>query len=133
MTTIINANTSAGLTQTADTSGIVKLQSNGVTTNALAWVNFAGASGTRNANYNVSSVTRSSTGQYRVAFTTAMTDANYVVCGAHTAIGGDVSCFMSGSASYAGGVNTTASCGVNTSVFGGNTDPTSVFVAVFGN
>ena len=79
MTTIINAVASTGLTQTADGSGIVKLQSNGVTTNALAWVNFAGSSGTRNANYNVSSVTRSATGVYAVAFTNALSDANYAV------------------------------------------------------
>jgi hypothetical protein len=78
MTTIINANTSAGLTQTADTSGIVKLQSNGVTTNALAWVNFNGT-GTvaiRSA-YNVSSITDNGTGDYTVNFTTALSDANY--------------------------------------------------------
>jgi len=43
MTTTINASTSSGLVNTADTSGIIKLQSNGVTTNALAWVNFATA------------------------------------------------------------------------------------------
>jgi len=77
MTTTINASTSSGLVNTADTSGIIKLQSNGVTTNALAWVNFAGASGTRNASYNVSSVTRTTTGQYVVNFATALTDANY--------------------------------------------------------
>ena len=32
MTTIINANNSTGLVSTADTSGIVKLQSNGTNT-----------------------------------------------------------------------------------------------------
>ena len=80
MTTIINANTSAGLTQTADTSGIVKLQSNGVTTNALAWVNFGYVSSaiTVRASYNVSSVTRSGTGLYTVNATNAFADTNYV-------------------------------------------------------
>jgi len=42
-----------------------------------AWVNFAGASGTRNGYFNVSSVTRNSTGNYTVNFTNAMPNANY--------------------------------------------------------
>jgi hypothetical protein len=77
MTVTINASTSTGLVQTADTSGIIKVQSNGVTTNALAWVNFAGASGTRNSSYNVSSVTRNAAGDYTLNFANAMSDANY--------------------------------------------------------
>jgi hypothetical protein len=44
---------------------------------AKAWVNFAGSTGTRNASFNVSSVTLNSTGNYTVAFTTALSDANY--------------------------------------------------------
>jgi hypothetical protein len=46
---------------------------------AQAWVNFAGASGTINKGYNVTSVTMNSTGNYTVNFTNAMADANYVV------------------------------------------------------
>jgi hypothetical protein len=42
-----------------------------------AWVQFAGATGTMNGNGNVSSVTRNSTGEYTIAFSTAMPDANY--------------------------------------------------------
>ena len=79
MTTIINASPTNGLVQTADGSGVLKVQSNGVTTNALAWVNFNGTNGTIRASYNVSSVTRASTGTYSVAFATATTDANYAV------------------------------------------------------
>jgi len=79
MTTTINASPTNGLVQTADGSGVLKVQSNGVTTNALAWVNFAGASGTRNASYNVSSVTRNGTGDYTVNFASALTDANYAI------------------------------------------------------
>jgi len=78
MPTTINANTTAGLVYSADTSGIIKVQSNGVTTNALAWVNFNGT-GTvaiRSA-YNVSSITDNGTGDYTVNFTTALADANY--------------------------------------------------------
>jgi hypothetical protein len=79
MTTTINASTSSGIVQTADTSGILKVQSNGVTTNALAWVNFDGTTspGTIRASYNVSSVTRNATGDYSVNFATALSDANY--------------------------------------------------------
>mgnify|MGYP003332600917 CR=1 FL=1 len=79
MTAIINASTSSGITMTADNSGVMKLQSNGVTTNALAWVNFNGTNGTIRSSYNVSSVTRGSTGTYSVAFTTTTSDANYAV------------------------------------------------------
>jgi hypothetical protein len=80
MTTTINAVSGTGLTQTVDGSGIVKLQSNGVATNALAWVNF-GYSGSISvrSSYNVSSVTRVSTGVYNVTFTNNLSDANYSV------------------------------------------------------
>jgi hypothetical protein len=44
-----------------------------------AWVNFDGTNGSIRASFNVSSVTRASTGTYAVAFTTALTDANYAV------------------------------------------------------
>ena len=84
MVTTVNASTSSGLVQTADTSGIIKLQSNGVTTNALAWVRFDSSSGSSaviTSSYNVSSVTYTSTGQYTVNFTNTLSDANYAVVG----------------------------------------------------
>lgn len=84
MTTIINAVASTGLSQTADGSGIIKLQSNGVTTNALAWVNFDGTSAgpiSPRANYNVSSVTKNGTGDYTLNFTASLSDVNYAVAG----------------------------------------------------
>jgi hypothetical protein len=51
---------------------------------AKAWVNFGyvGTTLTTNASFNVSSVTRTSTGIWNVNFTTPMTDTNYVVSGA---------------------------------------------------
>lgn len=49
---------------------------------AKAWVQFAGASGTVAASYNVSSVTRTGTGLYTVNFTNAFSDANYAWTGA---------------------------------------------------
>jgi hypothetical protein len=78
MTTTINASTSNGLVQSADGSGIIKLQSNGVTTNALAWVNFNGTGTVAiRSSYNVSSITDNGTGDYTVNFATALSDANY--------------------------------------------------------
>lgn len=78
MTTTINASTSTGLVQSADGSGIIKLQSNGVTTNALAWVNFNGTGTVAiRSSYNVSSITDNGTGNYTVNFATALSDANY--------------------------------------------------------
>jgi hypothetical protein len=49
---------------------------------AKAWVNINGSSGaspTIRASYNVSSVTRTGTGQYTVTLTNAMADTNYVI------------------------------------------------------
>jgi hypothetical protein len=55
-----------------------------------AWVNFDGVTtATIRASGNVSSVTRNSTGNYTVNFTTAMPDANYAIaiqCGSIGAI-----------------------------------------------
>ena len=82
MTVLINASPTNGLQMTSDGSGIVKLQSAGVTTNALAWVNFNGVTTvTIKSSYNISSVTRSSTGTYVLNFSNAMIDANYSVIG----------------------------------------------------
>ena len=53
-----------------------------VSSDLKAWANFNGASGASpviRASSNISSVTRNSTGNYTVTFTTAMTDANYSV------------------------------------------------------
>jgi hypothetical protein len=47
----------------------------------LAWVNFAGATGTIASAFNVSSVTRNNAGDHTVNFTTAMPNNNYTVSG----------------------------------------------------
>jgi hypothetical protein len=103
MPSTINASTSSGIVQTADTSGVLTLQSNG--TDALsvsstnlqfnsgygsvataygcrAWVNFNGTGTVAiRASGNVTSITDNGTGDYTVNFTTAMSDANYsTVC-----------------------------------------------------
>ena len=54
---------------------------------ARAWVNFLGSNGSIRTDRNVTSVTRLSTGSYRVNFTTAMPSTNYSVTGALAASG----------------------------------------------
>ena len=73
--------TSPTISGNANMTGGTKYQVSGVTTNALAWVNFAGGTGTVTSGYNVSSVTRNSTGNYTINFTNALSDANYVITG----------------------------------------------------
>lgn len=111
MVTTVNASTSTGLVQTADTSGIIKVQSNGVTTNALAWVNFNGTSSTPitpNANYNVSSVTKTGTGDYTLNFTNALSDANYAVATTCFVIADQGSAYQFGYYVATGGSSSTA-------------------------
>jgi hypothetical protein len=82
MASIINAVSGSGITQTADGSGVLKVQSNSVTTNALAWVNFNGTGTVAiRSSYNVSSITDNGTGDYTVNFATALSDANYSLSG----------------------------------------------------
>lgn len=56
---------------------------NGVINTAKAWVNFDGVPVTPSirSNYNVSSVTKISSGRFRVNFTNAMSNSNYSVGG----------------------------------------------------
>lgn len=66
----------------SDGSGVLKVQSGGVTTNALAWGSYAYVSSsvpTIKSSYNISSITRNSAGNYTLAFTNATSDANYSV------------------------------------------------------
>ena len=132
MVSIVNASPTNGLVQTADGSGVLKVQSNGVTTNALAWVSIAGsASPTIRSSYNVSSITRNSAGDYTITFTTALADANYsaVVTNSLNAATGYTypQVFSSASAATA---PTTSSFRVGTN---SNTDPVYMNAIVFGN
>jgi hypothetical protein len=103
MSVTINASTSSGLVQSADTSGTLDLQSNGTTAVTIsssnlqfnsgygsvataygcrAWVNFNGTGTVAiRASGNVLSITDNGVGDYTVNFTTAMPDANYSVGG----------------------------------------------------
>jgi len=83
---LIGNGTSAVTTVSPSTSGNV-LTSDGTSWTsaansgaAKAWVNFDGVTTTTiNSSFNVSSVTRNSTGDYTVNFTNAMANANYAV------------------------------------------------------
>lgn len=46
---------------------------------AKAWANLNGTAATVRASYNVSSITRNSTGDYNINFTNALADTNYAV------------------------------------------------------
>jgi len=64
-------------------TGVLNTQ-NGMTGIAKAWVQFNGTTPTINGSFNVSSMTKTSAGQYTINFTTAMPNANYVGVGAGT-------------------------------------------------
>ena len=66
--------------QTISNGTVSTSSANVIQGSAKTWVSFNGSSGaspTIRASYNVSSVTRTATGQYTVAFTNALPDANY--------------------------------------------------------
>jgi hypothetical protein len=152
MAVILNASTSSGFVQSADTSGVITLQNNG--TNALsvtsgnlqfnsgygsvataygcrAWVNFNGTGTVAiRASGNVTSITDNGTGDYTVNFTTAMPDVNYswACSGSRTTLG-----FASEIATFLGAVPTTTSIRIlNASPSsGGAIDGTYMAVALF--
>jgi|LakMenE01Jun11ns_1017448.scaffolds.fasta_scaffold9905272_2 hypothetical protein len=139
MPVTINAQATTGLLTTADGSGIVKLQSDGKTTNAIAWANFAGSTGTARTSYNFSSITRNSTGYYTVAFVGSAADANYIPTGTYTTQGANSPSILYAYINSYSSVTiippTTSSfvfacgnAGITT-----NIDPTYVMISIFGN
>ena len=136
MTTIINASTTNNLQLSGDGSGVIKVQSNGVTTNALAWVSFVpGSTPTIRSSYNVASLTRVSTGIYTVNFTNSTTDANYsaLVSGAGTSSNASSSFGIYTTSSGASSSPTTSSFTFTCLNGSSYTDLSYVNVAVFGN
>ena len=138
MACILNASTSSGLITSADTSGELQFQSNGVQIGTLcrAWVNFNGTGTVAiRASFNVSSITDNGTGDYTVNFTTAMPDANYSSVGSAANIAGAYSAitFNSNSSGAASVTAPTTSqfrfTVTNSSV--GVVDSTYVNVAIF--
>ena len=109
-------------------TGVLATQ-NGMTGIAKAWVNFAGASGTINSSFNISSVTRSNTGRYTINFTTAMPNTNYVATIAQqyssTAVMGQMQIFTTGLTASVLPVEFTNSAN------NAYTDPVAAHVSVF--
>jgi len=130
MTTTINASPTNGLVQTADGSGVIKIQSNGVTTNALAWVNFNGTGTVAiRSSYNVSSITDNGTGDYTVNFATALSDANYSFISTASVSGARIIALNDSSAAP----TTTACRFLACTTSGTSADTAYISVAIFGN
>jgi hypothetical protein len=134
MTVLINAVSGTGLVQTSDGSGVVKLQSNGVATNALAWVNFNGSGGASiRSSYNVSSVTRSSTGVYYITFSNALADANYVFVGSASVTVGNFGLVPGDEIASRTTSRTGTFYVVNAASVNSSADANNINVAIFGN
>lgn len=119
-------------------SGVLATQ-NGMTGIAKAWVNFSASTGTVviNNSFNISSIVRNSAGDYTVNFTTAMANANYVICPASSVSVGAFSAAVQINTQYGG-----TTFAPTTSAFrvvqvnynaSGYTDPYYVNIAVLGS
>jgi len=86
-------------------SGVLATQ-NGMTGIAKAWAMINGGAGTVTAGFNVSSVTRNSTGNYTINYTTALSSASYAVLATCTG----VASFTQGCVAilWSGGITTTS-------------------------
>ena len=86
--TLTTTGTSGNATFIANTLNIPQYSSGGV--GASAWVNFNGIPTVSiNGSFNVSSITRNSTGNYRVNFTSSFADNNYSIVGMANAYNGN--------------------------------------------
>ena len=85
-TTILGITATGGtVTGTLNVTGALTVGGATAFQHIKAWVNFDGTAAgtiTPRTNYNVSSITKASTGIYTLNFTSAMTDANYCLGGA---------------------------------------------------
>lgn len=97
-----------------------------------AWVSFVGSTGTRNASFNVSSVTRTGVGLYTVNFATALPSANYSMIATNQPSSNSIGITYNPYAS----TNTASACYVRSATQNGGSslgdDSPVVFVAVFG-
>jgi hypothetical protein len=95
---------------------------------AKAYANWVGSSGAINQSYNVSSITRSTTGTYVVNFTSALPTANYVIAGGCDPGGDGAGTLMRTPATSL----TTGTASVRTVNFTTTFDATNVWAAFFG-
>jgi len=121
------AGTIVANTINTDTAGAVFTTNNAMTGIAKAWVNFVGSTAAINNSFNVSSVTRNSSGNYTMNFTTAMPNANYVISG--TSLGAPQAWIMPVST---GGITTT-SLNFYSVTYVGVTDGNPVTVVIHGS
>jgi hypothetical protein len=100
---------------------------------AKVWVNFDGTTspGTIRAQYNVSSITKTSTGQYTVNFTNAFADANYAPLGTAEFVGGASPIVCISDYLYGGAPTTTACKLFVRDNFGNYVDVVGCYVAIF--
>jgi len=73
LTNVTSTSTLDGTGNSSPTTTVIK-------GSAKAWVNFVGSTAAINGSFNVSSITRTSAGQWTVTMTNAMTDTNYAIC-----------------------------------------------------
>jgi hypothetical protein len=90
-----------------------------------AWIIFNGGTPAITNQYNVSTLTRTGTGQFKLTFTTAMPNANYVVAGVVNDNQGILATYLS--------TQTTTDCYVNTWAIGNNYNFSMTQVIVCGN
>ena len=102
-------------------------------TTAKAWVNFNGTNGNVNGSFNVSSVTRSTTGTYTINLTTAMANANYAItAAAQRNAGGGAGFFYIPASTTSSGFTTTSFPLITSDQNTTPQDSFTVCVAVFG-
>lgn len=97
---------------------------------AKAWVKFTGSSGTIGSSYNITSVTRNSTGNYTIVMTTALADTDYTI---HIGVAYVNTANTNGSVVSSASVTTTTFTIQCQGGGGTNTDPAFVYVTVHGN
>lgn len=117
--------TSASQVTGTSSNTVVTPQVQGFHESAVAaWVKFTGATGAIVDSYNITSVSRSSTGFYTVTFTAAMANSNYVV---------SINTLDSQTLAHTVTTQSTNSFGARVTTTGGtNTDATSVYIQVAG-
>jgi hypothetical protein len=121
-----SGNLQVGGTTVANTVGYVNSR-----TNTRAWARWTGSTVAIASSYNVSSITRSSAGQYVVNFTTALADANYAPM---MSCSGDVVYNGYGILTGLTSAPTTSNFAMWTKAYNGTAaDANVVQIAVFGN
>ena len=110
---------------------------NAIMGSAKAWVSFTGSTAAIRGSFNISSVTRTTTGSYTIAFTNSMSDINYSVVGTASTDGSGnhtlVDAFANSSTAGAATAPTTSSFILGCVRYNGAAwqDPVYVNVSVF--